>query len=98
MRDRDRDRTGNNDWHIDGGLLHIACLLCLLLRCALTRANKHTGRLIEMIKTKATNMRRCTLLVLDEADRMFDMGFEAQVSGLRGRLVAAGWSVDHRTM
>lgn len=36
------------------------------------------GRLIEMLKTKSTNMRRCTMLVLDEADRMFEMGFEAQ--------------------
>ncbi|CAM9382915.1 unnamed protein product, partial [Phaeothamnion confervicola] len=31
------------------------------------------GRMIEMIKTKATNLRRCTMVVLDEADRMFDM-------------------------
>jgi superfamily II DNA/RNA helicase len=31
-----------------------------------------------MLKTKSTNMRRCTMLVLDEADRMFEMGFEAQ--------------------
>lgn len=33
------------------------------------------GRLIDMIKIKACNMNRTTLLVLDEADRMFDMGF-----------------------
>lgn len=33
------------------------------------------GRLIDMIKMKATNLRRVTYLVLDEADRMFDLGF-----------------------
>jgi hypothetical protein len=33
------------------------------------------GRLIDLIKMKATNMRRVTFLVLDEADRMFDMGY-----------------------
>ena len=32
------------------------------------------GRLIDMLKTRATNMRRVTYLVLDEADRMLDMG------------------------
>ncbi len=34
------------------------------------------GRLIEMIKKKATNLQRCTYLVIDEADKMFNMGFE----------------------
>ncbi|KAI7853228.1 P-loop containing nucleoside triphosphate hydrolase protein [Circinella umbellata] len=37
------------------------------------------GRLIDMIKMKATNLRRVSYLVLDEADRMFDLGFEPQV-------------------
>ena len=37
------------------------------------------GRMIDMIKMKVTNLQRVTYLVLDEADRMFDMGFEAQV-------------------
>lgn len=33
------------------------------------------GRMIDMVKIKATNLQRVTFLVLDEADRMFDMGF-----------------------
>lgn len=38
------------------------------------------GRMIDMVKMKATNLRRVTYLVLDEADKMFNMGFEIQVS------------------
>jgi superfamily II DNA/RNA helicase len=37
------------------------------------------GRLIEMIQKKATNMQRCTYAVIDEADKMFSMGFEKQI-------------------
>lgn len=37
------------------------------------------GRLIDFLETNATNLRRCTYLVLDEADRMLDMGFEPQI-------------------
>ncbi|EGD75963.1 vasa [Salpingoeca rosetta] len=40
------------------------------------------GRLIDLIKDKATNLRRVTYLVLDEADRMFDMGFSLQVNSI----------------
>ena len=33
------------------------------------------GRLIDLVKKKATDLSRVTYLVFDEADRMFDMGF-----------------------
>lgn len=41
------------------------------------------GRMIDMLAVnsgRVTNLRRVTYLVLDEADRMFDMGFEPQVT------------------
>ena len=40
------------------------------------------GRMIDMLAAnsgKVTNLRRITMIILDEADRMFDMGFEPQV-------------------
>mmetsp|Transcript_3036 Transcript_3036/g.6588 ORF Transcript_3036/g.6588 Transcript_3036/m.6588 type:complete len:532 (+) Transcript_3036:85-1680(+) len=37
------------------------------------------GRLIDMLDSRITNLRRVTYLVLDEADRMLDMGFEPQI-------------------
>ncbi|XP_031838506.1 ATP-dependent RNA helicase p62 isoform X3 [Nomia melanderi] len=37
------------------------------------------GRLIDFLDCGVTNLRRCTYLVLDEADRMLDMGFEPQI-------------------
>ncbi|KAJ1901355.1 pre-mRNA processing RNA-helicase [Kickxella alabastrina] len=41
------------------------------------------GRMIDLLSAnsgRVTNLHRVTYLVLDEADRMFDMGFEPQVS------------------
>ncbi|EPY49938.1 ATP-dependent RNA helicase Prp11 [Schizosaccharomyces cryophilus OY26] len=40
------------------------------------------GRMIDVLSAnqgRVTNLHRCTYLVLDEADRMFDLGFEPQV-------------------
>jgi len=37
------------------------------------------GRLLDFVKSGVTNLNRVTYLVLDEADRMLDMGFEDQL-------------------
>lgn len=44
------------------------------------------GRLIDMLKMKALTMQRATYLVLDEADRMFDLGFEPQIRSIVGQI------------
>ncbi|MES1918680.1 hypothetical protein MHBO_000610 [Bonamia ostreae] len=37
------------------------------------------GRLLDFLQSKVTNLKRVTYLVLDEADRMLDMGFEKPI-------------------
>ncbi|KEG07818.1 putative ATP-dependent DEAD/H RNA helicase [Trypanosoma grayi] len=44
------------------------------------------GRLIDFLEIKRVNMLRVTYLVLDEADRMLDMGFEPQVRTICGQI------------
>lgn len=38
------------------------------------------GRLLDFLESGTTNLQRVTYLVLDEGDRMLDMGFEPQIS------------------
>ncbi|CAL8096293.1 unnamed protein product [Calicophoron daubneyi] len=40
------------------------------------------GRCIDLVKKKSTNLRRVTYLVFDEADKMFNLGFEPQVRSI----------------
>ena len=37
------------------------------------------GRLIDFLNAKVTNLDKSTYVVLDEADRMLDMGFEPDI-------------------
>ena len=37
------------------------------------------GRMLDLLDMRKTNCRRVTYLVMDEADRMLDMGFEPQI-------------------
>ena len=64
------------------------------------------GRLIDFLSHGTTNLRRVTYLVLDEADRMLDMGFEpqirqilSQVSPVRQTLMwSATWPKEVQTL
>ncbi|KAF8382271.1 ddx-17 [Pristionchus pacificus] len=51
------------------------------------------GRLLDFIEAGTTNLRRCSFLVLDEADRMLDMGFEPQI-----RKIVSQIRPDRQTM
>ncbi|XP_021698916.1 probable ATP-dependent RNA helicase DDX17 isoform X2 [Aedes aegypti] len=51
------------------------------------------GRLIDFLSSEHTNLRRCSYLVLDEADRMLDMGFEPQI-----RAIIEQIRPDHQTL
>lgn len=44
------------------------------------------GRLIDFLENGDTNLKRVTYMVLDEADRMLDMGFEPQIRKIMGQI------------
>ena len=44
------------------------------------------GRLLDFLACGVTSLSRCTYLVLDEADRMLDMGFEPQIRDIVGQI------------
>ncbi|EDS41578.1 ATP-dependent RNA helicase p62 [Culex quinquefasciatus] len=51
------------------------------------------GRLNDFLSSNHTNLKRCSYLVLDEADRMLDMGFEPQIRAIIGQI-----RPDHQTL
>ena len=44
------------------------------------------GRLLDLLNMGVTNLQRTTMLVLDEADRMLDMGFEPNIRTIVGQI------------
>lgn len=48
------------------------------------------GRLLDFLGKQIVSLHRCQIVVLDEADRMLDMGFIADVRRIIGRLPAVG--------
>ena len=40
-----------------------------------------------------THLERCTYVVLDEADRMLDMGFEPQIRQILGKYIPIFYSI-----
>uniref|UniRef100_A0A1I7XHK3 Helicase ATP-binding domain-containing protein n=1 Tax=Heterorhabditis bacteriophora TaxID=37862 RepID=A0A1I7XHK3_HETBA len=64
------------------------------------------GRLLDFLDNNTTNMKRCSYLVLDEADRMLDMGFEPQIRKIIGQIrpdrqtlmFSATWPKEVRTL
>uniref|UniRef100_A0A915DQJ3 RNA helicase n=1 Tax=Ditylenchus dipsaci TaxID=166011 RepID=A0A915DQJ3_9BILA len=64
------------------------------------------GRLLDFIDEFVTNLLRCSFLVLDEADRMLDMGFEPQIRKIVSQtrpdrqtlMFSATWPNDVRSL
>ena len=54
----------------------------------MSKMSEHVGRLIDMLDSRVTNLKRVTYLVLDEADRMLDMGFEPQIRKIVNQVTA----------
>jgi len=44
------------------------------------------GRLMDYLDSAKTNLRKCTFVCLDEADRMLDMGFEKDIRKIIGKV------------
>jgi superfamily II DNA/RNA helicase len=46
------------------------------------------GRLLDFLAAGVTSLSHCSYLVLDEADRMLDMGFEPQIRDIVAQIKA----------
>ena len=65
------------------------------------------GRLLDFLESNNTNLRRVTYLVLDEADRMLDMGFEKDIRRILNKITnpkrqtlmfSATWPVEVQSL
>ncbi|CAD5221276.1 unnamed protein product [Bursaphelenchus xylophilus] len=63
---------GGGNKYEQGKALKTGCDICIAT----------PGRMIDFVKSESTDLIRTSFLVFDEADRMFDMGFEAQVKSI----------------
>ena len=56
------------------------------LRCGTDIVVATPGRLIDLVQDKACTLKKVNFLVIDEADMMFNMGFEYQVRSIMGQI------------
>lgn len=76
------------DGIVVGGGRNVIILLFYFIFCSGVEIVIATpGRLIDMLESHNTNLRRVTYLVLDEADRMLDMGFEPQIKKILSQVI-----------
>lgn len=45
------------------------------------------GRLLDVLENRYLSLDQCTYVILDEADRMLDMGFEPEVQKVSSRII-----------
>ncbi|XP_022705207.1 DEAD-box ATP-dependent RNA helicase 20-like [Varroa jacobsoni] len=87
---------GGSDKHFQIRGLRLGSELCIAT----------PGRLIDLLKNRVTTLANTSMLVLDEADRMLDMGFEPQIREIVERMredrqtlmFSATWPADVRML
>ena len=70
--------TGINPVKIYGGVPYESQLFQLSLGCDILVSTP--GRLIDYLKTNTISLKMVSMLIIDEADRILDMGFEEQLN------------------
>ena len=53
------------------------------------------GRLLDFLNMGVFNLRRTTMLILDEADRMLDMGFEKDIRTIVSQIRVSSLARSH---
>lgn len=84
-----RSNRCTNKWRLTSLYLCESCVCVLISGAEICIATP--GRLIDFLESYKTNLRRTTYLVLDEADRMLDMGFEPQIKKIIQQIRVSGW-------